>query len=149
MPSAPVATPSLPPFARDVIDLYASSLAEVRFPDVDLATLESCADSLREAQEEVERLDAELQAAQERVMERTATLLTRADRALSYARIFADDNAELSARIGAISGNVSVSSEEPVAQGGRKRGRPKKAAATADAQLDIAPDAQLDMAAED
>jgi len=139
MPTAPSAPSALPPFARDVLELYATALAEVRFPDVDLGTLESCADALREAQEEVERLDAELQAAQERVQERTSALLARADRALSYARIYAEDNADLSARIGAIGG--SAPGDEAASVGARKRGRPRKVAPV--------PEAQLDMAAED
>lgn len=144
---------SLPPFAREVLELYATALAEVRFPDIDLTVLERCADELRESQEEVERLDTELRAAQERLHERSSLMLAKADRALAYARVYAEDDPTLSARVSAILGQTTspAANEDASAPTARKRGKQRKATSTSSSSESQAELAELpaEMAAED
>ncbi|HEX5659419.1 MAG TPA: hypothetical protein VFX59_19625 [Polyangiales bacterium] len=122
---------ALTPFSREVLELYASDLAEVRFPDLDLKALHAQAAEVDEAQHAVDDLEAQLLEARQRVSERNAALKTRAERALAYARIYAEGNHALSERIDAIRGTP--------ASAPKKRGRPSKSSA----QLDV-----LDNAAE-
>ena len=130
---------ALSPLASEVLELYASALAEVRFPDLDLATLHTLADELRDAQQEVDRLDAEAHDARERVAACSAKLDARAERALAYARIFAEGKPELSALVGA----VRPHGQPPPESGApKRRGRPRRAEAH-EGQLDV-----LDSAAE-
>jgi hypothetical protein len=125
---------ALTPFSREVLELYASELADVRFPDLDLEALRALADAVGEAQEAADAIEEQLAEARQRVAERNATLLARAERALSYARIYAEGNRALTTRIEAIRGT-----SEP-APTPKKRGRPPK---SSPAQLDV-----LDNAAE-
>jgi hypothetical protein len=119
----------LPAFARDVLALYERELAEVRFPDLELATLEAAAARLQAAHAEAAARAEALRAAEQAVAEEEQALVGLAERALAYARIFAGGNAELSAEVAAISrpsagaGRPTSSGDEP-----KKRGRPRKQA---------------------
>ena len=84
-----------PALARQVIDLYATELADVRFPDLDLADLLQVQTELHAAQIEVERVEADLLEARSAVEARMQALTAKAERALSYARVFAQGNAAL------------------------------------------------------
>lgn len=137
-PHAIEASAALSPFSRDVLELYASELSEVRFPDLDLAALQALAGEVHDAQEEADRLESELRDARERVAERSAAMHARAERALSYARIYAEGNAALGDRLAAI--RAPGRSEASLAP--KKRGRPRKDASS-EAQLEV-----LDTAAE-
>jgi hypothetical protein len=117
---------ALTPFSREVLELYASELADVRFPDLDLKSLHAQAAEVDEAQHAVDDLEAQLLEARQLVSERNAALRTRAERALSYARIYAEGNQALSARIDQIS-KPTKSESAP-----KKRGRPAK-----QTQLDV------------
>jgi hypothetical protein len=123
---------ALTPFSREVLELYASELADVRFPDLDLANLQELAAAVGAAQEEAEAIEAKLAEARQRVAEQNAALQTRAERALSYARIYAEGNAGLRTRI------EKIRKPGPAEGAPKKRGRPSK-----QTQLDV-----LDNAAE-
>jgi hypothetical protein len=135
-PSSVAASALLSPFASSVLELYAEALPDVRFPDLDLAALEALVEEVRDAQEEVDRAESELQDAKERLAARGAALHARAERALSYARIYADGNPELSARVDAVRKQPGENTESAP----KKRGRPRKGH---EGQLDV-----LDVAAE-
>ncbi len=114
----------LSPLARDVLSLFAEELAEVRFPDLDRACLEAGRDALCEAQLDVERIESELDAARALVTTRGEALTLKAQRALAYARVFAEANPELALRVAALSdakASPSARGHEP-----KKRGRPRK-----------------------
>jgi hypothetical protein len=117
----------LPAFARDVLALYERELAEVRFPDLELATLEAAAARLHAAHAEAAARAEALREAEQAVAAEEQALVGLAERALAYARIFAGGNAELSAEVAAISrplaGGPTASGDEP-----KKRGRPRKQA---------------------
>jgi hypothetical protein len=132
MPTPPPTSDSIPAFAREVIALYTEAMPEVRFPDLDLQVLESTAAELRAALLCVERATAELEAARTAAQQHGELLEARAERALSYARVFAEGDALLSERIVALGRSKSM----PVAHSAppKKRGRPRKNA-TSDSNL--------------
>jgi hypothetical protein len=123
----------IPPFAQQVLAVYAEQLPDVRFPDLDLGLLETSAAELRAAQLEAERIEAELEAARAAVRTQAELLQCRAERTLAYARVFADGDAALSERLADIGRSVRVPrartaqfTEGMPAAPPKKRGRPRK-----------------------
>lgn len=114
----------VPPLAREVIALFSEALPSVRFPDLDVALLEGMTEELLSAQVEAERLEAELETARNRVQMQVDLLSSRAQRALSYARVFAEGNAELSARVAEVREHEPSARREPAPT--KKRGRQRK-----------------------
>lgn len=138
------------PALRALLELFATELAEVRFPDVDGEVLEDAAAGVREKAEAVARAQAALEAARQALHESQDVLLQKGQRALAYARVFSEDNAELSAKLEGISlpratrkgARVEGVVAEPVtaAPGSeehapKRRGRPPKARPVAGASL--------------
>jgi hypothetical protein len=119
-----------PMLARQVIDLYADELADVRFPDLDLAALRVAQEALQAAQLEVERMEDELASARAALEHAAEHLNGKAERALSYARIFAQGDAALAPKV------AEIGRKRPAADGGgngaspaKRRGRRSKAEA--------------------
>jgi hypothetical protein len=119
--------PSLPAFARDVLALYVRELSDVRFPDLDRQSLEASAAALRLAQEGAEAQRRALIDAEEAVAQQEAALLAQAQRALAYARIYANGNAKLSAQVDAIAPPGQAAAEDTAVP--RRRGRARKGTA--------------------
>jgi hypothetical protein len=117
-------TPSLPdPIARpirDLLELFELELHEVSFPDVRAETLKGLADRVRERAGGVEAKKAELAEAEALLAAEKASLTQLAQRAMSYARIYAEGRPELAASLRAI----ELDAPEPSAP--KKRGRPRK-----------------------
>jgi len=116
-----------PAFARQVLDLYVDALAEVRFPDLDLALLQSARDALQVTQLQVEAIEAKLLTARSALEAQAVAFNATAERALAYARIFASSDAALQARI------AELGRKKPAAAAAlgdraqpKKRGRPAK-----------------------
>ncbi len=123
----------VPPLARAVMTLFAEALPDVRFPDLDLAVLESAADDLRAAQVELEQIEAELHAARAALAKQAEQLTTRAQRALAYARVYAEGDPELASRVQAVAGSPkagTLAGEAP-----KRRGRPRRQAGAEERSL--------------
>jgi hypothetical protein len=118
----------VPPLARAVIALYAEVMPEVRFPDLDLSVLESAADELRVTRAELARMEAELAAAQAALEAQAEELTQRAQRALAYARVFAETDATLAARVAEV-GRYGTGHAAPAA---KRRGRPRRSSSDPD-----------------
>lgn len=117
MKAAP-ATPLIdvtPTLARQVIDLYAEELAEVRFPDLDLSALLYTQAELHAAQLEVERVEAELADKRAELERRSQALVAKAERALAYARIYAQGDEQLAPRLAEIGRRKSSLGAHPAA----------------------------------
>ncbi|HKU42073.1 MAG TPA: hypothetical protein VJR89_28135 [Polyangiales bacterium] len=122
-----------PEFVRDVIALYRDeALAGVRFPDLDLDALQLAEQALIGAQLEVERIEAQLDAARSARDAEVSLLEAKAERALAYARVFAGGNAELSARLSELGPGKGKKPAPPDGVPSPKRGRPKRVAAGAE-----------------
>jgi len=113
----------VPSLAHDVLALFEDALSGVRFPDLDHERLAHMAAAARAAQLELERLEAELLQAQARVAEHAAALLACAERGLSYARVFAQGDDALSARVAQLGSKPASAArrEEPAKRRPRKQ----------------------------
>ena len=123
-----------PTLARQVIDLYTDELADVRFPDLDLSALLYAQAELHAAQLEVERVEAELADKRAELELRSQALVAKAERALAYARIFAQGDEQLTPRladIGRRRSNLSNQASQTTSATGtitapKRRGRKPK-----------------------
>jgi hypothetical protein len=120
--SSPLSPENLPPFARDVLELFARQLPDLKFPGIDLSVLRAHAGELADAQAEVERIEGELEQARAEAASRAMTLTTLAQRALAYARIYATGDAELEAQLAEIAERRGGAAVEATA-GKRRRSR--------------------------
>lgn len=117
----------IPQVARATLELFGTQLREVRFPDLDHGVLTGAADELQEAQLEVECIETALEQARAVVRDKAAQLSALADRGLSYARVFAAGNVQLSAKVGEIE-RMGRTHALGAAEAPKKRGRPRKGA---------------------
>ncbi|MBN9681746.1 MULTISPECIES: hypothetical protein [unclassified Corallococcus] len=113
---------SISPALRALLELFATDLADVKFPDVDTAVLGESAAHVREKAELVARAQAALDMARQALNESQESLLQKGQRALSYAKVFAEDDAELGAKLEAIH------LPRPVRKGGQAQVEPVGAA---------------------
>jgi hypothetical protein len=130
-----------------VLDLFATTLADVRFADVDADTLARIAADVHAASAVVASAQAALDAARATMHERQDALLQHAQRALAYARVYAESDDALSAQLEAIAlprgarrareagGAALILSVDPP-PASRPRGRPRKATAAMEPMLD-------------
>jgi hypothetical protein len=116
-----------PELARQIIELYAEELADVSFPDIDLAKLRSAQNELHAAQLEFERIEAELAQARAERDRQSDALGTKAERALAYARVFAQGDPSLAPRIAEIGRKKLPNPEESPNKPAKPRGRKPKA----------------------
>ncbi|MCP3099140.1 hypothetical protein LZ198_09695 [Myxococcus sp. K15C18031901] len=129
------------PALRALLELFTTDLAEVRFPDMNGDVLDEAAAQVRAKAEAVAKAQGALEAARQALQESQDALAQKGQRALAYARVFSEENPELSAKLDAIhlsravrkSGKVEAAvSSEPVAANGnednapKRRGRPPK-----------------------
>ncbi|MBL8620923.1 MAG: hypothetical protein JNK64_06450 [Myxococcales bacterium] len=135
-----MSTPSdaLDPSLRELVELFAGPLATVSFPGVDGRRLGTLAAQVEADTAELARLDAAAAALRQRLSDARDDLLQRAQRALAYARVYADGEGppELAAQLDAVvlprtrsqrpapAVATTAATAEPAAP--RKRGRPRK-----------------------
>ncbi len=131
LPSLVGADPVAAPL-RDVAALFADELSDVRFPDLDAKILNAAIGDVEKAFAEVARLEAVVTEARRKLDESHDVLVHKAARGLAYARVFADSDAELLARLDAITlprsrrGGAAL---VPAADAPKKRGRKPNAPA--------------------
>jgi hypothetical protein len=100
MPAPTAKHDPTPLFARQILALFRDeALAGVQFPELDLEVLEQAESALSTAQIEVERAEAQLQAARAARDAKLSELEIKAERALAYVRVFASGDATLQARV--------------------------------------------------
>jgi len=116
---------------RELLAIFGDALGDVKFPDVDARALGAQAKQIEEKFVSVRRAEAALAEARLTLGEAQDQLLQRAQRALAYARVFADGDAALTAKLDAIAlprtrpgkpgPGAPATDDAP-----RKRGRPRK-----------------------
>jgi multidrug efflux pump subunit AcrA (membrane-fusion protein) len=127
---------AIPPPVQTLLHLFTTSLADVRFADVDGQTLGRSATEVETAAEAVASAQAALDAAREALQLKQEVLLQRAQSALAYARVYAENDEALSGQLDGVSlprstrrprgveGLVLSAEPQPVP---RPRGRSRKA----------------------
>jgi hypothetical protein len=115
---ADMAHDPIPEGSQRVLTLFHGPLADVRFPDADRNLLDADAEAVRSAAQAVLDADAALSAAKDTLDGAQRQLRERTQRALAYARIFAE----------AHPGVLDVLGESPASEVAppKRRGRPKK-----------------------
>jgi hypothetical protein len=135
-------TTAIPAPIQTLIDLFETSLADVRFADLDGQTLRRHALDVHATAEVVAAAQLALDSAREALQEKQDTLLQQAQRALAYARVYAESDEALSGRLEAISipraPRRSHTEDAPVVSASpkpspRPRGRPRSAEVAAPA----------------
>jgi hypothetical protein len=94
---------STPQAVQAVLELFKGPLAELRFADVDAKGLESLAAEVEVAATAVQEQEVHLAELRHALSERQDALLALAQRALAYARVYAESDEVLSAKLNAIS----------------------------------------------
>jgi hypothetical protein len=127
---------AIPTPVQTVLELFTTSLADVRFGDLDALALARFATEVETAADAVARAQSALDAAREALQEKQDALLQQAQRALAYARVYAESDEALTGRLDAISlpratrrsraEDALVLSADPQPSP-RPRGRPRKA----------------------
>lgn len=152
---------AIPTPVQTVLDLFATHLPAVRFGDLDAQSLARTAGEVQAAAEAVAVAQASLDSARGALHERQEAMLGQVQRALAYARVYAEADEELTARIDAVAlprgqrrsraepASSSPRIDELVLTEGpsaprRQRGRPRKSPAPYEATvaLPIAPTAE-------
>jgi hypothetical protein len=127
---------AIPAPIQTLLELFATSLADVRFADVDGQTLGRCAAEVEAAAEGVAAAQAALDAVRETLRQKQDALLQMAQCALAYARVYAESDEALTSKLDGVSLPRSTRRPRVGAEGlvlspepqpaPRPRGRPKK-----------------------
>lgn len=120
---------AIAPGVQALLDLFASEVPALKFPDLDSDVLEDAASRVRVHAAAVERAEAAAETARSMLVESQEELLHKAQRAVAYLRIYAEETPALGPKVEAISlprlvkraPPESVASEAP-----KRRGRPPK-----------------------
>jgi len=129
-PAANAVDDPVPVAVHAVIDLFATQLAKISFPDVDAGALRRQADELRAEAAAVARARAALDVALASHAARAAALGDTARRAVAYAQIYSTAHPErrdLAAAIAALSEPAPATTAASVP--GKRRGRPPRRSA--------------------
>ena len=129
----PTAEPVIAPPLERLIAVFRDELTGVRFPGADVAVLEQAADRVRVAADELAQAEALLERARASLGEANEQLLQKGHRALSYARIYAEESPSLSLILDGIVLPRSLGRTDAITLDGsppapRRRGRPPKVA---------------------
>jgi|SRR6188768_2070266 len=93
---------SLPPPIQAVLELFQGPLAELRFADVDAAALAELASGVESAASAVAEQEARLAELRQSLTDRHDALLLLAQRALAYARVYAEHDPALTEQLSRI-----------------------------------------------
>ena len=121
--------PDIPSDIQSLLEIFEASLAEVRFPDVDLGTLRALVADVEARATEVARLDEQVRVARQALDDAQGELRKAARRGLAYARVYAEDNPALSGALEGVSLDDARRREREPKKPGRKRRGPGKGAA--------------------
>lgn len=93
---------AISPSVQAVLDLFEGPLQEVRFADVDAPALARLTQEVEASAAELAAQEAALETLRRNLAERQEQLLSVAQRALAYARVYAEADEALSAQLAAI-----------------------------------------------
>jgi hypothetical protein len=134
----------LPEGMSALLEVFASELHEVRFGDLDKASLERLAASVRAAGDQLTKAEAAAELARATVEALREEMLQTGQRALAYARIYAEPMPALSEKLQAItlvrrSRRTDLPAAVIVDGTPRRRGRPAKVVSEATGTLALVP----------
>lgn len=139
MQSQPLSDDPVPAEARAVIELFATHLAKVQFPDVDAAALRKLADAVRAETAVVERAREALAIATAARDARVETLAAACARGVAYAKVFSDAQPDRQPIADALAALEVLDTSQAPRTPAKRRGRPPKLAPVATSELFDAP----------
>jgi hypothetical protein len=92
-------TDPIPSAVQEVVDLFASEFASLQFGDLEPTALAAASAEVATIAADVIRAEAALENARALLAEKRDALLQNAQRALAYARVYAENRPELSSRL--------------------------------------------------
>ncbi len=93
----------IPASVNQLAEIFAGPLAEVTFPDVSKDVLDEACQTVRDQHAEVARLTQELDEAHQAMEAKQEDLVKLANRALAYAKIYAESDESLKEQLSGIS----------------------------------------------
>ncbi len=91
--------PAVPSSLQAVLELFESELSHLKFPDLDCAVLQAAAERVGEQAAALRQAEAALMATRDALHETLEALQHKCQRALAYARVYAEDNPELLSKL--------------------------------------------------
>jgi ElaB/YqjD/DUF883 family membrane-anchored ribosome-binding protein len=92
----------IPSAVQEVVDLFVSEFASLKFGDLEPSTLAAATEEVKTIAADVTRAETELEKTRALLAEKRDALLQKAQRALSYARVYAENRPELASRLDSI-----------------------------------------------
>src|SRR5689334_3570537 len=89
----------IPSAVQDVVDLFVSELGSLKFGDLEASELVAVCEAIKSQAADVTRAESELENARAALAEKKDLLLQKAQRALAYARVYAESRPELASRL--------------------------------------------------
>jgi hypothetical protein len=119
---------AIPPAMGTLLELFTTELADVRFGEIDRPALEKAATAVRAAARELAEVESLAETARASLDAARDALLQKGQRALAYARIYAEGSPALDERLQAINLGRALRRPEPIVAetAPRPRGRPPK-----------------------
>lgn len=117
---------SIPTPILEFYELFKQKLSEVSFPDISLEVFEKLINDVHAKMNELQEANSRLLTAQEEVETAQNELLQKSIRGLAYAKIFAEDQEELSDQLSKINLLKTGKTTKKTEQTEGKRSRTKK-----------------------
>jgi hypothetical protein len=114
----------IPTDINEFIEFFAERLGDLQFPDIDMERLGALAGQVRERAAEVARLSEQVRVAREGLDQAQDELRKSARRGLAYARVYAEDDRELSEQLDGLELGKEQGADQPAR---KRRGRKPKA----------------------
>jgi hypothetical protein len=92
-------TDPIPSAVQEVVDLFVSELASLKFGDLEPTSLAAASEEVKAVAADVIRAEAALESARAVLAEKKEALLQKAQRALAYARVYAENQPALASRL--------------------------------------------------
>ena len=108
---------------RDLLAIFREQLPDIRFGNIDKASLEEAASRVEEAAQQAADAQAALDTARADLASSQQALLITAQRALAYARIYAETSPQLFARLQTVNFNEAATSVSKPREFDAKLGR--------------------------
>ena len=89
----------IPSAVQEVVDLFVRELASLKFGDLEPTSLAAASEEVKAIAADVIRAEAALESTRAALAEKKDALVQQAQRALAYARVYAENQPELASRL--------------------------------------------------
>ena len=126
-PPSPSAVSPVSPRTRGVLELFEDALGDVAFPGIDAGALAIAASRVTDCAEHVLACEAQLAEARRVLAEESAALERKTERAVAYARVYAEEDEALATRLADLPAPARARSQAMDVAKSRRKPRSRKA----------------------